>query len=73
MPTLKDAAQMTRGLVELATQLHQELVEGDVEFERMVSLADQVAERADAIAAAFSDVDKTIQARLSANGASRGA
>jgi hypothetical protein len=70
MSTLKDAANFTQELVELATQLHQELVEGDVEFERMVGLSDEIGERADALAQAFEEVSRSFAAQLSENGSS---
>ena len=69
MPTLKDAARATDELVQLATRLHAELTEGDVEFERMVELADEIGERADALAAAFADVGRTFDAQLRDGGA----
>jgi hypothetical protein len=68
MSTLKDAAAATQELVELATQLHEELVDGDVEFARMVELADRIGARADALADAFSEVDKSLSAQLRRNG-----
>ena len=64
MPTLKDAARVTDEVVQLATRLHAELIEGDVEFERMVELADEIAERADAIAATFADIGRAFAAQL---------
>jgi len=64
MATLKDAARVTDEIVNLATRLHEELTEGDVEFERMVELADDIGERADALAAAFTDVGRALAAQV---------
>jgi hypothetical protein len=71
MSTLKDAARVTDELVQLATRLHAELTEGDVEFERMVELADEIGERADALAAAFQDVGRALAERLEDGGRPR--
>lgn len=46
MRSQKDAARATEELAQLADQLHEELTEGDGEFERMLEPADRIGERA---------------------------
>src|SRR5947207_158666 len=53
MPTLKDAALMTSELDRLGAELHAELTEGEIDFEKMVRLADSISENADRLAAAL--------------------
>ena len=64
MASLKDAAELTNEIVELAQQLHAELTEGDVDFEKMVSLADQIGERCDSVAATFSTFNDALTGTL---------
>ena len=72
MATLKDAARVTEELVDLATRLRSELMDGDVEFERMVELADEVGARADALAATFAEIERAFAPRLRSDGAPSG-
>jgi hypothetical protein len=54
MQTLKDAASMTSELDRLGEELHAELTTGEINFEKMVKLADSISETADRLAGAFS-------------------
>jgi len=54
MQTLKDAATMTSELDRLGEELHAELTTGEIDFEKMVKLADSISETADRLAGAFS-------------------
>ncbi len=64
MASLKDAARLTSQLNELTGQLHQELMEGDVDFRKMLELADRIGERADALASTFLTVDRALMQRI---------
>jgi hypothetical protein len=64
MATLRDAAQLTEELEELAARLRSELTDGDVDFTAMTRLADDLGERADALASAFAAMDEALMQRL---------
>jgi hypothetical protein len=64
MASLKDAQQLTKGLEELVGQLSTELKNGNVDFEKLVSISDEISERADGIAETFSNVNDTLMERL---------
>lgn len=64
MASLKDAQQLTKGLEELVGQLSAELKNGNVDFEKLVSLSDEISERADGIAETFSSVNDTLMERI---------
>ena len=64
MASLKDAQQLTKGLEELVGQLSTELKNGNVDFEKLVSISDEISERADVIAETFSNVNDTLMERL---------
>ena len=66
MASLKDAQQLTSNLEELVGQLSSELQNGDVDFEKIVTLSDEISERADGIAETFSSVNETLMERLQA-------
>jgi hypothetical protein len=72
MASLKDAVNLTTQLNELTQQLHSELTEGDVDFEKMVKLSDEISEHADSLAAAFTRGNAALQEPLQAasNGSS---
>jgi len=53
MATLKDLSNMTSELDRLGGELHAELTEGDIDFQKMVGLADTIGQTADQLAAAF--------------------
>jgi hypothetical protein len=64
MASLKDAQQLTKGLQDLVGQLSDELKNGSVDFEKLVSISDEISERADGIAETFSSVNDTLMERL---------
>ena len=64
MPTLKDVTQMTSEVDQLSGELHAELTEGEIDFEKMVQLADSVSERADRLAASFQTMAQAVEASL---------
>ena len=64
MASLKDAQQLTKGLQDLVGQLSEELKNGTVDFEKLVSISDEISERADGIAETFSNVNDTLMERL---------
>ena len=72
MPTLKDAAVMTSELDRLGGELHAELTEGDVNFEKMVELADSISENADRLAAAFSTMAEALRSSLGSRADGKG-
>ncbi len=68
MASITDATALTSQLSELADRLHGELTEGDVDFSRMVELADSISQQADDLAATFSAVNEALEQKL--NGSS---
>ena len=64
MPTLKDVAQQTSELDHLGRELHTELTEGEIDFEKMVRLADSISEHADRLATAFSTMAGALNGSL---------
>jgi len=72
MASLKDTVNLTSQLTDLTNQLHSELTEGEVDFEKMVRLADEISEHADSLAAAFSRVNEALTEPLEQNGGGNG-
>ena len=70
--SLKDTVNLTSQLTELTNQLHSELTEGEVDFEKMVQIADEISEHADNLAAAFTRVNEALSEPLSDNGSNGG-
>ncbi len=70
MPSLKDVASLTSNLDQLASQLHAELTEGDIDFEKMERLADGISEDADRLATAFSTMAKALRESFDGGGLS---
>ena len=64
MASLKDATQLTEGIENLVNDLRSELEDGDVDFEKLVSLSDQISERADGLAETFSSVNDALMQRI---------
>ena len=65
MASLKETTtQITDNLESLVGDLRSELENGDVDFERLASLADQISESADGLAETFSSVNETLMQRL---------
>ena len=71
MATLKELSLMTNELDRLGGELHAELTEGDIDFQKMVGLADTIGETADKLAAAFNTMSIALVETL--NGSSNGA
>lgn len=69
MATLKEASeQVTDRLEQLVGELRTELSNGDVDFDRLGSIADQISERADHLAETFSSVNEALMSRLQGEG-----
>jgi L-ribulose-5-phosphate 3-epimerase UlaE len=64
MASLKDTEHLTQELEDLAGQLRSELGNGNVDFERLISIADELSERADGLAETFNSVNDTLMQRL---------
>jgi L-ribulose-5-phosphate 3-epimerase UlaE len=64
MASLKDAQQLTEQLGGLVEQLTSELQNGNVDFEKLVSVSDELSERADGLAETFSSVNEALMQRL---------
>jgi L-ribulose-5-phosphate 3-epimerase UlaE len=72
MASLKDTQQFTQKLDELVSELQSELGNGDVDFEKLVAVADELSEYADGLAETFSSVNDTLMERLQVAKSSRG-
>ena len=65
MASLKEATTtITENLENLVSDLRSELENGDIDFERLTSLADQISESADGLAETFNNVNETLMQRL---------
>ena len=64
MASLKDTEQLAQNLEDLVRQLRAELGNGEVDFERLVALADELSEQADGLAETFSSINETLMQRL---------
>jgi hypothetical protein len=64
MASLKDTEQLTQRLDDLVGQLRSELGNGEVDFEKLVVVADELSEEADGIADTFNSVNETLMKRL---------
>jgi hypothetical protein len=65
MASLKEATgAITEKLESLVGDLRSELEDGDIDFERLTGLADQISEAADGLAETFSNVNETLMQRL---------
>src|SRR5687768_8825194 len=65
MASLKEAAeQLTNQLEELLGKLREELTDGDVDFEKLGGIADQIGARADGLAQTFGDINDTLMKRI---------
>jgi hypothetical protein len=62
--SLKDVQQMTQELEGLVGQLNSELENGEVDFEKLVSVTDELSERADGLAETFSNMNDALMQRL---------
>lgn len=64
MASLKDAQALTQHVRRQADALHGALVDGDVDFKRIVALADELGDSADRLAATFQAIDEAFAERL---------
>ena len=64
MASLKDAQQLTKDLEGLVGQLSSELENGEVDFQKLVSISDNLSERADGLAETFSNINDALMQRL---------
>ena len=64
MASLKDTEQLTGKLDDLVGQLRSELTNGDVDFQKVVSLADELGEQADGVAETFNNLNETLMQGL---------
>jgi ABC-type transporter Mla subunit MlaD len=65
MASLREAAeQLTGQLEELVGQLREELGDGDVDFEKLGGIADELSARADGLAETFTSVNETLMQRI---------
>jgi hypothetical protein len=65
MASLKEATgAITENLESLLSDLRSELEDGDIDFERLTGLADQISVAADGLADTFSNVNETLMQRL---------
>jgi capsule polysaccharide export protein KpsE/RkpR len=62
--SIKDVQQLTQGLEDLVGQLNSELQNGEVDFDKLVSITDELSERADGLAETFSSVNDALMQRL---------
>jgi capsule polysaccharide export protein KpsE/RkpR len=65
MPSLKQTAEeLTDQLEGLVGQMRSELTNGNVDFEKLASIADDLSERADGLADTFSSVNDRLMQQL---------
>jgi hypothetical protein len=64
MASLKETEQLTQQIEELVGQLRSELQNGEVDFEKLVTLSDEISERADGMAETFSNVNDALMQRI---------
>jgi DNA polymerase III delta prime subunit len=71
MATLKDLSSITSELDQLGGELHAELTEGDIDFRKMVALADRISENADKLAEAFNSMGSALDSTLNGRNGER--
>jgi hypothetical protein len=64
MASLKDTEQLTSKLEDLVGELRSELSNGNVDFQKVVSLADELGEQADGVAETFNNLNETLMQGL---------
>ena len=64
MASLKDAEQLAKGLEDRVGQLRSELTNGNVDFEKLAAISDEISEAADGIAETFSSVNDALMQRI---------
>lgn len=64
MASLKEVEQLTKRLQERSNALHKNLTGDDVDFAKLVQLADQIGASADQLAATFAELDEALSRTL---------
>jgi hypothetical protein len=64
MASLKDTEQLTSKLEGLVGELRSELSNGNADFQKIVSLADELSEQADGVAETFNNLNDTLMQGL---------
>ena len=64
MASLKDVEQLVDDLEGLAKRLRSELQNGKVDFDRLIEIADEISEHADAAAGTFATVNEALMSRI---------
>lgn len=64
MPKLQDAKELIAPIEELVRELKSELNGTNGDFDRLVQLADELGEQADAVAEIFGSINETLRARI---------
>jgi hypothetical protein len=64
MTSLRDVEHLTKGIHERSSALHDNLTGDEVDFAKLVELADQVAATADKLAATFAEMDEALTRTL---------
>lgn len=64
MASLKDTQQLTKELEDLVGQIRSELSDGNVDFDKLVEMTDQLSERSDSLAETFSSINDALMERL---------
>ncbi len=72
MASLKDTEQLTQRLDDIVGQLRSELGNGEVDFEKLVAISDELSEEADGLAETFNSVNQTLMQRLEEAKSGRG-
>ena len=72
MASLKDTEQLTQRLDDIVGQLRSELGNGEVDFEKLVTFADELSEEADGLAETFNSVNQALMQRLDEAKSGRG-
>jgi uncharacterized protein YgfB (UPF0149 family) len=64
MASLKDTEQLTQNLEDLVGQIRSELSDGGVDFEKLISISDELSEHADNLAETFNTINDALMERL---------
>ncbi len=73
MASLKETGEeMANQLEELVGNLRSALTDGDVDFEKLGNIADEISERADGLAEMFGNVNETLMRGIQGGGSSEG-
>ena len=64
MASLKDTEQLASKLEGLVGELRSEFTNGDLDFQKVVSLADELSEQADGVAETFNNLNDTLMQGL---------